>query len=107
MGSSDGLHFSAPGNPFVLPVAGLETRPSFCFARSHQIEAAVKNYLSALDFQPSVVMRSDGPGSDQSDGAHGPGYVGSYLLWNIESQPRGSALRIIRTDARRSPYEWA
>jgi DNA-binding transcriptional LysR family regulator len=72
--------------------------PFILFRKGTLIETAVSHYLSSLDFQPSVVMRSDSSEAIKGMVRTGLG-ISVLFLWNLESDQRGSALRVIRTEA--------
>ncbi len=62
------------------------------------METAIRHYFHSLNFQPSVVMRSDSSEAIKAMIRAGLG-ISVLFLWNIDSEMRGSAFKVIRTDA--------
>jgi len=92
-----GFISARPEIPSHCRLRDLANVPFILFRKGTLIETAVKGYLNGLDFQPRVVMRSDSSEAIKAMIRSGLG-VSVLFLWNLDSDPRASALKVIRTD---------
>jgi DNA-binding transcriptional LysR family regulator len=76
----------------------IEKRPFILFQKGTRMESVVQSYFDGLNFRPKVVMRSDSSEAIKSMIRAGLG-VSLLFLWNVSSEGRSSAYRILKTDA--------
>ncbi len=93
-----GFISARPEIPAHCLLRALEHVPFILFRKGTLMETAVRNYLSSLDFRPTVVMRSDSSEAIKAMVRTGLG-ISVLFLWNIEADQRGSVLTVLRTDA--------
>ena len=93
-----GFISARPEIPIHCRLRTLANVPFILFRKGTLMETAIRNHLNSLDFQPSVVMRSDSSEAIKAMVRTGLG-ISVLFLWNIESDERGSALSVLHTDA--------
>jgi len=84
--------------PTHCRVRALEKVPFILFGKGTAMESAIRHYFNSLNFQPSVVMRSDSSEAIKAMIRAGLG-ISVLFLWNIDSEMRSKAFKVIRTDA--------
>ena len=93
-----GFISARPDVPTHCRLAALQRVPFISFAKGTAMESAIRHYFHSLNFQPSVVMRSDSSEAIKAMIRAGLG-ISVLFLWNIDSEMRGSTFKVIRTDA--------
>jgi DNA-binding transcriptional LysR family regulator len=89
---------SRPDVPTHCRLAALQKVPFILFGKGTAMELAIRHYFQSLDFQPSVVMRSDSSEAIKAMIRAGLG-ISVLFLWNIDAEMRGAAFKVIRTEA--------
>jgi DNA-binding transcriptional LysR family regulator len=84
--------------PTHCRLAALKKVPFILFGKGTVMESTIRHYFNSLNFQPSVVMRSDSSEAIKAMIRAGLG-ISVLFLWNIDAEMRGSAFKVIRTDA--------
>jgi DNA-binding transcriptional LysR family regulator len=84
--------------PTHCRLSALQKVPFILFSKGTAMELAVRHYMHALNFQPSVVMRSDSAEAIKAMIRAGLG-ISVLFLWNIDAEMRSAAFKVIRTDA--------
>ena len=93
-----GFISARPDVPTHCRLGALEKVPFILFGKGTAMESAVRHYFQSLNFHPSVVMRSDSSEAIKAMIRAGLG-VSVLFLWNIDAETRGSAFKVIRTNA--------
>ena len=84
--------------PNPCRLAQLKKAPFILYEHDSWIERIIHSYFNRLGFSPKVVMRSDSAEAIKAFVRSGLG-VSVLFLWNINSEPRGSPMTVLRTDA--------
>jgi DNA-binding transcriptional LysR family regulator len=84
--------------PTHCRLGALEKVPFILFGKGTMMESAIRHYFHSLNFQPSVVMRSDSSEAIKAMIRAGLG-ISVLFLWNIDAGTRGSSFKVIRTNA--------
>jgi len=84
--------------PTHCRLAALKKVPFILFGKGTVMESTIRHYFNSLNFQPSVVMRSDSSEAIKAMIRAGLG-ISVLFLWNIDAEMRGSVFKVIRTDA--------
>ncbi len=83
--------------PNPCRLAQLEKVP-FIYPSGSWMDRFVSAYFKRVGFSPKVVMRSDSAEAIKALVRSGLG-VSVLFLWNMNSEPRGSGITVLRTDA--------
>lgn len=84
--------------PAHCRLRALQKVPFILFGKGTMMEFTIRHYFHSLDFNPSVVMRSDSSEAIKAMIRAGLG-ISVLFLWNIDAEARNSAFKVIRTDA--------
>jgi DNA-binding transcriptional LysR family regulator len=93
-----GFISARPDVPTHCRLTALEKVPFILFGKGTAMESAIRHYFHTLNFQPSVVMRSDSSEAIKAMIRAGLG-ISVLFLWNIDAEKRTSAFKVIRTNA--------
>jgi DNA-binding transcriptional LysR family regulator len=93
-----GFISARPDVPTHCRLAALKKVPFILFGKGTVMESTIRHYFNSLNFQPSVVMRSDSSEAIKAMIRARLG-ISVLFLWNIDAEMRGSSFKVIRTDA--------
>jgi DNA-binding transcriptional LysR family regulator len=93
-----GFISARPDVPTHCRLAALKKVPFILFGKGTVMESTIRHYFHSLNFQPSVVMRSDSSEAIKAMIRAGLG-ISVLFLWNIDMEMRSATFKVIRTDA--------
>lgn len=93
-----GFISARPDVPTHCRLSALRKVPFILFGKGTAMESTIRHYFHSLNFEPSVVMRSDSSEAIKAMIRARLG-ISVLFLWNIDSEIRASTFKVIRTDA--------